>query len=693
MKNPFLLVIISLVFVGCSSVDKLVRRGDNALAIGEYAEAAAWYRKAYTRTPTKERDQRGVLSFKLAEAYRRYGNVARALGAYRTAERYHYTDTTTCLRVGDMMRMMGDYKGAKEAYERHLEKFPDDAAAIFGLRSCADALDGADFSAIYTVKPAALFNSSRSDYCPALAGTDGDALYFTTTRRQAQGSDLSGITAMKPGDIYMSKKDEKGHWKMPEPVEGLNSEYDEGAACFNTAGTTMYLTICRTDGQYPRMAEIYKSQRSDAKWSKPSLQKITADTLSSYAHPALAPDGRTLYFVSDMPGGQGGFDIWRVVTDDKGTGIVENLGPEINTSGNELFPSFRENGDLYFSSDGRWPNIGGLDLYVAKPAASGTGWHVTHLPKPMNSPADDFGITFEHGHNHGYFSSSRSTGGRGWDKLFEFSYPEQLQTVKGWVYEQDGYELPAAQVYMVGSDGTNHKFPVQSDGSFEQPVNEGVQYMFLAVCDGYLNYHQTLRPDTVAAPTQHVLQFPLPSINIPVLVRGIHYQFDRAELTDSSRVALDRLVKLLRQNPNVTIELSSHCDYRGSDAYNDELSQRRAQSVVDYLIKGGVEKERLTARGYGKSHPKVVTRKIAETYPFLSVGDTLTTAFIDSLSDDQREIANALNRRTEFRVLRTTYGLFDANGNLRPEALQRKDKYDSPSAKREEDMEVEVEGF
>ncbi|MBR3283870.1 MAG: OmpA family protein [Alloprevotella sp.] len=689
MKQFLLLLLISFFLVGCSSVDKLVKRGDNALAIGEYAEAAAWYRKAYIRTPTKDRDQRGVLSFKLAEAYRRYGNVARALGSYRTAERYHYTDTTTCLHEGDMMRMMGDYKGAREAYNRHLEKFPNDEAAIFGLRSCADAEDGADFSAIYTVKPASLFNSSRSDYYPQYAGTDGDMLYFTTTRRQVQGSDLSGITAMKPGDIYFSKKDEKGRWKTPEPVEGLNSEYDEGTASFNTAGNTMYLTICRTDGQYPRMAEIYKSQRSDAKWGKPALQKITADTLSSYAHPALAPDGRTLYFVSDMPGGLGGFDIWRVISDDKGTGIVENLGPEINTPGNELFPTFRENGDLYFSSDGRYPNFGGLDLYVAKPQAASAGWHVSHLPKPMNSPADDFGITFEHGHNHGYFSSSRSTGGRGWDKIFEFSYPEQLQTVKGWVYEQDGYELPAAQVYMVGTDGTNEKIPVQTDGSFERPVREGVQYMFLAVCDGYLNYHQTLKPDTVAAPVQHVLQFPLPSINIPVLVRGIHYQFDKAELTDSSRVALDRLVKLLRQNPNVTIELSSHCDYRGTEAYNDDLSQRRAQSVVDYLIKGGVEKERLTAKGYGKSRPKVVTRKIAETYPFLHVGDTLTTARIDTLAEEQREIANALNRRTEFRVLRTTYGLFDEKGNLRPEALKKRED-ESSAATREEDMEVEV---
>ena len=481
---------------------------------------------------------------------------------------------------------------------------------------------------------------------------------------------------MKNGDLYFSKKDERGKWKVVEPVEGdLNTEYDEGACSFSQDGKTMYFTVCRSDPSYPRMAEIWTSQRTEAKWAKPTQLKISGDTLSSYAHPALSPDGRWLYFTSDMPGGQGGLDLWRVELGGKhGMGRLENLGADINTAGNECFPAFRPNGDLYFSSDAHVSNMGGLDLYMAREDTIAHTWEVKHLPAPMNSNGDDFGITFEGLHNRGFFSSNRSTGGRGWDKIYEFSYPEVLQTVKGWVYEQDGYELPRAVVYMVGSDGTNEKVSVLSDGSFEQPLKPGVSYLFLATCQGYLNIRNELTADSTEVEKQHVLQFPLPSINSPVLVRNVFYDFDKATLTDNSRAALDRLTKMLKENPNVTIELSSHCDYRGDDAYNLRLSQRRAESVVNYLIEHGIAADRLTARGYGEERPKVVNKKLLESYPFLHEGDTLTVAYILKLPTEQQEVCNALNRRTEFRVLRTTYGLFDENGNLKPDALRKSEE-------------------
>jgi len=436
----------------------------------------------------------------------------------------------------------------------------------------------------------------------------------------------------------------------------------------------MYLTVCRTDPQYPRMAEIWTSSRSDARWSKPTAMKITADTLSSYAHPAPSPDGRWLYFTSDMPGGMGGLDLWRIeIKGGHGFGILENLGKEINTAGNECFPAFRPDGELYFSSDSRTPNMGGLDLYRAREDTITHHWTVEHLPYPMNSNGDDFGITFEGLHNRGYFSSTRSTGGRGWDKLYEFSYPEVLQTVKGWVYEQDGYELPEAVVYMVGSDGTNEKVSVLSDGSFEKPVKAGTSYLFLATCKGYLNVRGELQTDTTEVEKQHVLQFPLPSISIPVLVRNVFYEFDKADLTENSREALDRLTKMLKENPNITIELAAHCDYRGADDYNLRLSQRRAESVVRYLTEHGIAADRLTAKGYGEQVPKIVNKKLTETYAFLHEGDTLTIPYILRLTPEQQEVCNALNRRTEFRVLRTTYGLFDEHGNFKPEALKREE--------------------
>lgn len=660
-------VVIMSALCACSNAERTTRRADAAMAIGEYQEAASLYRRAYMQTSPRERASRGVLAYKMGEAYRSFGNVGRALAAYKNAERFGVADSLVLRKQGDMLRYAGNYKGAEEKYKTYLEKNPEDVLALAGYRSSQKAPAIRETGSAYTVKLDKNFSSSRADYCPAFSDRNCSAVYFSSTRNSGTGGQMSGITGTKSGDIYCLKKDEKGHWKSPEAAEGeLNSEWDEGAACFTEDGNTMYFTVCRSDPQYPRMAEIWTSTRNDAKWGKPQALKITADTLSSYAHPALSPDGKWLYFVSDMPGGYGGYDLWRAsVVGGHGIGVVENLGPEINTPGNEMFPAFRPSGELYFSSDGREPNLGGLDLYRAKEDTLTKHWEVAHLPYPMNSNGDDFGITFEGLHNRGFFSSNRASAGRGWDKIYNFSFPEILLSVKGWVYEQDGYELPEAVVYMVGNDGTNMKIGVNLEGSFEQPLAPGGKYLFLATCRGYLNYRAELTVDSLAQKEhQYVLQFPLPSISIPVLVRGVYYEFDKADLTDNSREALDRLVKVLKENPNITIELSAHCDYRGRAEYNERLSQRRAESVVKYLTEHGIEAERLTAKGYGESQPKTVSKKMTEKYPFLHENDVLTEEFILKLKPEQQEVCNSLNRRTEFRVLRTTYGLVDSQGNL-----------------------------
>ncbi len=655
MKYTLLLAVLLL--TACSNATSTLRRADAAMALGEYQEAANLYRRAYQQTPVTDKAARGAIAYQQADAYRRFGSTARARGALQTAERLGCVDTLTLLYLGDMLRYSGEYRAAAEKYDAYLQQHPGDVRATRGREAALTAQEIVEHGSAYEVSLERLMNSARADYAPAYQDAEGQVLYFSSTRMQAAG-DLSAITGMKNGDIYCCKRDEKGAFRAPEPVEGeLNTANDEGATAFSPDGQTMYLTVCPVDAQYPRGAEIWTSTRGDAKWGKPTRLTITADTLSSYAHPAVSPDGRYLYFTSDMPGGYGGYDLWRVaLTPGHGVGAVENLGPDINSDGDEEFPAFRPSGELYFSSNGRLPNLGGLDIYRATEDTLTGHWNVTALPAPMNSAGDDFGITFEGLHHRGFFSSNRSTGGRGWDKIYRFSYPEVLQTVKGWVYEQDGYELPAATVVMVGDDGTYVKTGVTSDGSFEQPVTAGVHYLLLASCSGYLNVRAELVPDTVEREKQYVLQFPLPSISIPVLVRGISYDFNSAALTDTSGAALDRLVRVLAEHPYITIELAAHCDYRGSDEYNLRLSQARAESVVRYLTSHGVAADRLVARGYGEGQPKVVTRRLAETYPFLHENDTLTEAFIRQLTPEQQEVANALNRRTEFRVLRTTYG-------------------------------------
>ena len=668
MKRKIYIFSLLLLLTSCGA-DKHLKRGDQFMAIGEYYEASLEYAKAYSKTPPQKKEERGMRAYKVAESNRRLNYTAKALAAYRNAARYKYTDTLTYYYMGELERQSRDYKSAAKSYQLYLDNHPADPGALLGLQSCAAAPAIREKGSEYTVHEDQLFNARYDDYSPALSE---DQIFFSSTRKEATGDDANGVTGMKSGDIFTSKKDDKGKWKRPELVEGgVNTAYDEGACCLSPDGKTMYFTRCRWDSKNPRLAEIYSSSRSDASWGAASLCEISKDTLSNYAHPAVSPDGRYLYFVSDMPGGLGGTDIWRASLTGHGIGAVENLGAPINSSGNERFPTFRPNGDLYYSSDGKI-SLGGLDLYCAKFDSTTNQWDVSHLPYPMNSNGDDFGMTFDGLHNRGFFSSNRSNL-RGWDKIYSFNCPEIIQVVKGWVYEQDGYELPKAQVFMIGDDGTNTKLGLKLDGSFEQLVKPGVHYLFLAVCEGYMNYRQTLYLPPNVGSVDTTFQFPLPSLTIPVLVRNVFYAYNKAEILPQSLPALNKLTELLKENPSIAIELSSHCDYRGSEAYNERLSQHRAESVVKYLISHGISEKRVVAHGYGKKRPKVITPKFAEKYPFLHAGDTLTVRYIKRLKRAQQDSCNALNRRTEFSVLHTTFGMFDEKGNLKPEAILKKD--------------------
>ncbi len=675
-KTLFFLMILWLV-TSCGA-DRNLHRGEKFLALGEYYDAANEFRQAYQKTPAKERTKRGQIARKMAICYDKSLQSARALAAWRNAIRYQQADTADRLAFAQMLMKNGNYREAEEQFRVVLDSLPNDKLARDGLFAARKAPDIKQLGSRYTVKRMEVFNSRRADYCPVLFGDEYDQLYFTSTRNEAQGDELSGITGTKPGDIFYSQKDDKGKWSKPEDVSGgVNTAYDEGACCFSVDGREMFLTQCVTDPSYPRYAQIVKSNRSDAAWSKATEVKLTGDTLSSYAHPAISPDGEWLYFTSDMPGGKGGLDIWRVRITPAGYGGVENLGEPVNTPGDEAFPTFRPNGDLYFSSNGH-PGLGGLDIFIAKVGKDGR-YHLSHPGYPLNSQGDDFGMTFEGPYNRGFFSSNRGDA-RGWDHIYSFVNPEIMQTVKGWVYEMDGYELPAAQVYVVGDDGTNEKMSVHSDGSFTKVLDPGVSYLFLATCKGYLNHQEQVK--ALVNPKESrdtTLQFALANISAPTLIDNIFYDFDKATLRDSSKTALDQLVALLKENPHVTIELSAHCDYKGSAEYNKRLSQRRAEAVVAYLIAHGIAADRLTPVGYGKEHPKKIKKKLTEKYKWLKEGDVLTEDFIRGLKDKKKdEICNQLNRRTEFSVLRTTYGLFDKNGKLKetPRPKKAEDKQD-----------------
>lgn len=658
-------------FASCGA-DRNIKRAEKHLALGEYHDAAEEYREAYRKTPPKEREKRGQIARKMGFCYAKTNYATRAIAAYRNAERYRQASPEDRLALARQLMKTGNYKEAEREFTVVLDSMPHDTLALVGSRSARMAPEQKRKGSHYTVRKADFLDSRGASYSPMLLGEEGRQLYFTSTRDEAEGNEPSGITGTKPGDIFLSEKDDQGKWSRPEAVtSALNTEYDEGACCFSPDGREMYLTRCVTDPAYPRYAQIVVSSRADATWGEAVPLEISRDTLSSFAHPAISPDGEWLYFISDMPGGKGGLDLWRTRLTPAGPAGMENLGEPINTPGNEMFPTFRPNGDLYFSSDGH-EGLGGLDIYIAKTDPVTGRYTLSHPGYPLNSEGDDFGMTFEGRHNRGFFCSNRKDA-RGLDHIYTFYCPEVELTVKGWVYERDGYELRNAQVYIVGNDGTNKKVSVRADGSFTEPVSPGVDYLLMATCEGYLNHKEELSVEPTETSVEYTLQFPLASITAPVLIDNIFYDFDRATLRPESQKALDELVRLLEENPNVTIELAAHCDYKGSDEYNKRLSLRRAQAVVDYLVTHGIAADRLTPRGYGKEKPRQVSRKLAERYSWLKEGEILTEDFIRQQTPERQQLCDQLNRRTEFRVIRTAYGLFDEQGRLKelPPVKQR----------------------
>ncbi|MBR6757074.1 MAG: OmpA family protein [Bacteroidaceae bacterium] len=660
MKRYILFIaslIVLLIVTSCGSAKLSV--ANEQYERGEYYVAAQTYRKVYNKMRKKsERPMRGHIAYMMGDCYRRINMSARASAAFNNAVRYKYaeTDSMTFLYLAQSQHAEGKYKDAIKNYELFLEKNPHSRVAHNGLIGCVEAVKWKDNPTRYVVKRADLFNSRRSDCSPMLQGEEFDQLYITTSTDKAVGEKKSAITGTKNFDIFLSKKNEKGEWMKPEPIEGeINTEADEGMVSFSPDGSTMYLSKARQDANKNAGAEIYTSTRSGAQWSAPTKLEIIADTISSLAHPAVSPDGLYLYFTSDMPGGYGGKDIWRVGLGSNTEGTLENLGEKINTPADEMFPYVRTDSMLYFSSDGH-PGMGGLDIFVATLDSLGN-WHVENMKHPMNSTGDDFGITFGVEES-GYFSSNRKDG-RGFDKIYSFEKPSVRVSISGMVLDKDDEPIPDAIIRIVGDDGSNQKEVARKDGSFKFSLNRGVRYVMMAGCRGYLNGKQEFESDTTEADAEYVVDFILASVTKPVILENIFYDFDKATLRPESEAALDsELITILNDNPNITIELASHTDFRGRDAYNQELSQRRAQSVVDYLIANGIAPERVKAVGYGETVPKTITKKLASLYPQFKEGDVLSEEFILTLSEEDQETAHQINRRTEFQVLSITYNLY-----------------------------------
>ena len=676
MKYNKLIIIFSifsiLLAANACSVSARIKRADKKYTIGEYYQAADMYKQVYRNINSKDRATRARVAFQQGECYRILNN-SKAMSAYKNAIRYQYPDSIVYIRYAQVLQYQGKYKDAEKQYDIYLEAHPTDYTARAGKYACRQIESWKKQPSRYKIALAKEFNAKRSsNFAPAFIGEDGDALIFTSNRQEQKPSDkkkvyTSSVTGMPLFNLYSTRKNAAGQWEDILLCEGLYNEPEGeedtqkqkttaelGAASPSRDGKTLYFTYSKPINGQDLGAKIYVSQRASGEWGEAQELKLFKDSSITVGHPSINATGDTLYFASDAPGGYGGKDIYMAIYSGEAWDDIRNLGPSINTSEDELFPQIREDGRLYFASKGH-PGYGGLDLFYAVP--KDTTWEIFNMGAPFNSTGDDFGITFAGATENGFFSSNRGQK-KGYDLIYSFTLPQLEFVVEGSVTDNNGENLSEATLRLIGNDGTNVKTQIRRDGTYKLQLNKNTKYVMFVNARGFLNQKHNITTEGLSDSYTYQKDFALSPISKPVKMGNIFFKFGSWELTPDSEDGLNALIQLLNDNPNITIEMAAHTDMVGNNEANQQLSLRRAQSVVDYLIKHGIEKERLTPVGYGEEKPVIVDEALHKQYSYLPVEQVLDELFISTLTTEQQEVCNSLNRRTEFRVLKTTYNLY-----------------------------------
>jgi peptidoglycan-associated lipoprotein len=649
-----LLVLVFIVTLPEATAQK--RKSDRAYSAfnaGEYYDAIDLFKDAYSKTKKANKNSRTELIFMIAECYRLVNDPKNSETWYRLAVKSSYSKPEAQFWLAESIKKNGKYPQAIDEFKKYKQIAPSDSRADQEIRSCELAVEWLRNPEAYKIEELKEVNSRESDFSPAYGRDDFGLIYFTSSRDEAAGNKTHGATGQGYTDIFESRIDKKSKWSTPVPVEDINSEFEEGTPSFSSDYKELFFTRCEAGKREKKGCIIMEAKKTGDKWSEPKNIGILPDSVVA-AHPSISPDGTELYFVSDISGGFGKKDIWKVTRNGGGPWSKPvNLGPDINTPGDELFPYVRTDGTLYFSSDGQI-GMGGLDIYKAKPQPDGS-WTVQNLKPPVNSFADDFGIAFEGENERGIFSSTRK--GKNNDELYLFELPPLKFNITGLVKdEKSSLPITSSRIELIASDGNSLQAETGTAGDFKFALKADVDYIIVASKKGYLKGKDKETTKGQEKSRDFMVTILLTPIDNPIELPNILYDFGKWDLRPESMVSLDKLVETLNDNSNVTIELMSHTDSRDTEAYNQDLSQKRAQVVVQYLIEKGIDAERLSAKGYGESAPKTVDKIIAAQNPFLKEGTVLSEQVINLLAnDEQKEIAHQINRRTEFKVLRTDY--------------------------------------
>lgn len=696
MKQLFLITAsLVLILFGCKYTEN-IQDGETAYKLKKYTLAADLLEKEFNKEQLA--DTKAKLAFQIAQCYQYNNQNDDAAKWYNTAIEWEY-GSDAVYAYARILKTQEKYQEAIKQFQIYVQEEPYRRPEITTeINACENAIrwmkeQNDTYEQDTYITNLKAINSPNADFSPVYSGTNKIA--FTSSRSSALGELDDKWTGNKFYDIYESAITGSNQFSNPEPLSAtVNSPYNDGAIIFSSDYTEMFFTRCGSDDRkiddYCNL--YYSSLLPEGGWSNPILIPFFEDSLN-IGTACLSPDNQIIFFAAMGPDGIGGSDIYFSKRIFEGWDTPQNAGNLINTPGNEVFPTFGKDGTFYFASDGH-PGMGGLDIFSAT-YTNGKFSKVSNLQYPINSGADDFGMLQVFTSDNpkadtlsmGYFSSARK-GGLGSDDLYVFVKKQKrlrppVFVLKGVimqkVYEESGdvtstvidtISLPDA-IATVGFADVNTliaKFTLPKDSMFSLQVDSVKTYKVSGIKDGYFTTSTNItvttelaKPgDTVVIYTELVLDKIPTSKETQIKLSNIYYDYNDTTLRAESFPELDKLVTLLNENPNLTIQINSHTDSRGTDKYNQKLSQGRANSVVVYLIAKGIVAERLVAKGFGESDPDII--KTAVQTPggkSIPKNTKLTESFINTFKSnkDDFEFLHQFNRRTTFNVLSDTFRL------------------------------------
>ncbi len=632
-KNLFLFLFLLTVSVVANAQSKILTKADTAFfSYKEYNTALDGYQKFLKKEPNSSEKKR--VHYQIAECYRNENKFRDAEKWYEIAMEEGYDEPLLLANYGEMMILSGNYFGAREAFKKFLKTNPTHEKANLRLKSCDFALVNQNYVSSFSILNQGEINTPASEYgCEIMAN---DKMIFASTRANGTTERFDNYTGQGFSDFYEAAPSGEYNWKNAKKLKGpVNTDFNDGTMTYDPTHKVGYFTQCNGTNGKKENCNVFLATliTKDNVWSTPQILSVNNPDYS-IKHPSISRDGKTLYFASDMPGGKGGADIWKI--NSLGNNVWSdpiNLGNNINTSGNEMFPFIAGDSALYFSSDG-YIGYGGLDLYKAKIVGKEFQKPVNMYP-PFNSSADDFGIVFStKPDRQGLFCSNRIDG-LGDDDIYSFFLTPVEIAASGKVVDQKtGKPLTKTKLTLTAADGTVMETMPESDGTYTfKGLKKDMMYTITASGDGYFNDKKIFetendkRSKTYNKKSNYDLDFSLLRLSKEeIAINNIYYALNSADLTDSSKASLDRLVTILKETPNVRVSLNAHTDAQGDDGYNMTLSQKRAQSVVNYLVAHGIPANRLEAIGHGE-----------------------TQLVVKNASDD---FEHQLNRRTMLKVIK-----------------------------------------